>query len=165
MSVCHLQTWPCMDMVICGVSQLKCRLRTTVTIHCESLCLVVYKMRVVAVETDRAASSGGLRPNTPPPARALTSATRPSDPGGRSTGTEGGKWALLLVCDLCGEVRQTSSLVVSLPPRISETHVSFCQLWFSKGSVSSLYWGRRTVTDAIFKSREFCCWFVSQPAF
>ena len=120
----------CMDIVICRVSQLKCRLRTTVTKHCESVCFPVYKMGVVAVETDKAASSGGLRPNTPPPAGALTSATRPSDPGGWSAGTEGGKWAPLLVCDLCGEVRQTSSLVVSLPLRISEhtSHFVICGL-------------------------------------
>lgn len=130
MSVCHLQTWPCVDMMICRVSQLKCRLRTTVTIHCERVCLAAYKMGVVAVETDRATSSGRLRPNTPPPARALTPATRPSDPGGRSAGKKGGKWALLLVCDLCGEVRQTSSLVVSLPLRISEhtSHFVSCGL-------------------------------------
>lgn len=58
---------------------------------CERVCLAAYKMGVVAVETDRATSSGGLRPNTPPPGRALTPATRPSDPGGRSAGKKGGK--------------------------------------------------------------------------
>lgn len=131
---------------------------------CERVCLAAYKMGVVAVETEGyvirrvtaqyASSWQGFNPGYTPlwPWRPIRwEKRREMSP---VIGLWSMRWSQTDVFPRC----QSS-------PEDFRTHVSFCQLWFSKGSVSSLYWGRRTVTDAIFKSREFCCWFVSQPVF
>lgn len=49
------------------------------------------------------------------PTRLLLLGLSPSDPGGLSSGTEGGKLVLLLICDLCCRIIQ-----IFLPLRISE---------------------------------------------
>lgn len=83
--------------------------------------LCLHNMGTVAVETERCIIRLGMT-DTPPPAGVLSTTTHPSDPRGRSFGTQAGKWVLLLVCDLSALFHHSSL-------RISE-HSSFCHLWF-----------------------------------
>lgn len=117
----------CMDMRTCQwcvpFIQLKCHHRNV--LHCN----YTLPKCVSAYLYDRDRCSGNrqgcvIRQVTAQHASScwgLTRTTRPSDPGGPSSGTEGGKWGLLLVCDLCSRVIQTALFPCCHPSlRISE---------------------------------------------
>lgn len=89
--------------------------------------LCLHNMGTVAVETERCIIRPGMT-DTPPPAGVLSTTTHPSDPRGWSSGTQAGKWVLLLVCDL--------SVYLSLVSEDFWTHSSFCGLEKSSGFYS-----------------------------
>lgn len=106
----------------------------SLSVVCETSCIVtthtvrlsIHSIYTGALETDRTASSGRSQPHHTPSCQGSATTTPPSECGGRSSGTEGEKWALLLVCDLCCRVKQTalfSCCRSSLRISVHETHL------------------------------------------
>lgn len=92
--------------------------------------LCLHNMGTVAVETERCIIRPGMT-DTPPPAGVLSTTTHPSDPRGWSSGTQAGKWVLLLVCDLSALFRHSS-----LRSSDHTAHLVICALEKSSGFYS-----------------------------